>query len=591
MTHPSRLPIIFVLAMLLFAIPQLVLADESQTACLIADGETLSANTLSQASEGQFRPLSAAYFVDPTGTIDVDSIAAQTFTANACKQSFPVPAADGALWLRFDVTNPQTDTQRRLIGIIELFVHELTLYEERADGLVLLSRNGRSVPSAEKPINVVRPAVPIQIGPGTTTTLYLRISGMLAPNATPIIVSPDRFASWSTTSGVNIALMAGFALVMILCSLIFFRQVDPRSYQYYAAYMTTRLFFAVFYNDWFAQVSGIILSPAVNTRLIQLFVGIGTLLLILFCRVLLSPGGHSRRHNQVFQALLLVGAAVVCVTVLSPFLLRIPLFVFNVVTPLVLLVLAVAKHRDGLPHARWICAGLASLMLGMLAGVIGFMIPSEIMPTSSALALLFMNPLKLGYLFAIYSEPIFMMMAIAVMVNSMRAQQQAALAETAALRHDAARVKSKFLETQKATSRRIEDLEAILLDDPKLNLLAPAEKRFAERAISCVLDHVSVDDFGARGLASAMGQSEKTLGRRLRQTHGLTPAAFIRSVRLDHARELILLRQFTTVAEVARASGFSSTSYFTKLYRQQFDQTPREAFEALKTEQDMPREP
>lgn len=567
--------------MLLLVMPKSVLADNGQPACLIA-----GANTLPEASEGQFHPLSSSYFVDPTGRIDANSIPAQTFTTDPCKQSFPVPASNGALWLRFDVTNPQTHTQQRLIGTIELFVHELTLYEERADGLLRLSHSGRSVPSTDRPVKTVRPAVPIQVGPDTTTTLYLRISGMLAPNVTPVLSSPDMFARWSTSSAINTALSAGFSIVMILCSVIFFRQVNPRAYQFYACYMTSRFLLAAVYNDWLAQVSGIILSSAVNARLIQLFGGIGTLFLILFCRVLLSKDNRSKRHKRVYSVLLFVGAAIVCVTVLSPWLLRIPLFIFNVVAPLVLLVLAVAKHREGLPHARWICAGLASLVLGLLAAVIGFMIPSEIAPTSSALELLFMNPLKLGYFFAIYSEPIFMMMAIAVMVNSMRAQQLAAMAEAVTLRHDAATVKGKLLETQKATSKRIEDLEAIMMDDPGLNLLAPAEKRFAERAVSCVLDHISGDDFGARELASAMGLSEKTLGRRLSKTHGLTPAAFIRSIRLNHAHELILLRQFTTVAEVARASGFSSTSHFSRLFRQQFDQTPREAFEALKAEQD-----
>lgn len=123
-----------------------------------------------------------------------------------------------------------------------------------------------------------------------------------------------------------------------------------------------------------------------------------------------------------------------------------------------------------------------------------------------------------------------------------------------------------------------------MVDDPKLNLLAPAEKRFAERAVSSVLEHVSEDGFRASELASAIGVSEKTLWRRLRQTHGLPPAAFIRSIRLNYAHELILLRQFTTVAQIAHASGFSSTSHFSKLYRQEFDQTPSEAFEPVKKE-------
>lgn len=445
-----------VLAVLMFVMPQLVLANNDQPACVIAGAEKLVLNTLSKASENQFSPLSAAYFTDPTGRIDVNLIPDQTFATNACNQSIPVPSSDGAVWLRFDVTNPQTNTQRRLIGTIELFVHELTLYEKRAEGILLLSRNGRSVPSIEKPINLVRPAVLIRVDADATATFYLRVSGMLAPNVTPVIAPPNMFASWSTSSSITTALSAGFSVVMVLCSLIFFRQVDPRSYQFYAAYMTSRFLLAAVYNDWFARASGFILSSAIDTRLIQLFGGIGTLFLILFCRVLLSTDGRSQRHEQMFKVLLLVGTTIVCVTVLSPWPLRIPLFFLNVVTPLVLLCLAVTKHQNGLPHAKWICAGLASLMLGLLAAAIGFMIPSEISPTSSVLELLFMNPLKLGYFFAIYAEPIFMMLAISVMVKSMRMQQQAAMVEAATLRHNAETDKNRFLKTQKATSKRIE---------------------------------------------------------------------------------------------------------------------------------------
>ncbi|WP_298821886.1 helix-turn-helix domain-containing protein, partial [uncultured Roseibium sp.] len=78
-------------------------------------------------------------------------------------------------------------------------------------------------------------------------------------------------------------------------------------------------------------------------------------------------------------------------------------------------------------------------------------------------------------------------------------------------------------------------------------------------------------------LAAALATSEKTLGRRIKKVNGLTSAAFIRSVRLKQARDLILMRQHNTIAEIAHASGFSSISHFSKMYRQAFNESPGDA--------------
>jgi len=49
-----------------------------------------------------------------------------------------------------------------------------------------------------------------------------------------------------------------------------------------------------------------------------------------------------------------------------------------------------------------------------------------------------------------------------------------------------------------------------------------------------------------------------------------TPAAFIRDLRLQKARELMEANAFRTVAEVAYAVGFASPGYFSRLYKQRF---------------------
>lgn len=547
-------------------------AGKSDTARLI--------NTLPSASQEQLRALSTTYFVDPGGDLDIEDIQQQPFVTAARKGRFPVPS-EGAVWLRFDISNPHADVKRWIIAAIELFVHELELYEVTPEGVVLLSRNGRSVPLNERPINVVQPAVPVQINAGDTRTFYLRVFGMLSPSVSPVLVSADMFTSWSTKSGITIALLAVFPGIMAAFSLIFFRQVDPRSYQYYAAYMMSRFTFAVFYSDWFVQVSGVILSPTVNTRLVQFFSGTGTLFLILFCSVLLSAKGTSKLEKRTIQLLLIAGIAVVAATTLSPLLLRTPLFVFNVAAPLVLFVLAAIKFRAGLHYAGWICVGLAALMVGMFFAILGFLFPNEITPTSSIWELSLMSPLKLGYHFAVLSEPVFMMIALSTMVSSMQRQRRRAIAQAGALQQKMKAAEKERGEMQKHADARIKALEARLVDSPANELLAPVEQRFLERATECVLDNITDESFGVRELALALATSEKTLGRRIQNSHGQTSLAFIRSIRLSFARDLILTRQHRTIRQTAHAAGFSSVSHFTKLYRQEYSETPSETYKLV----------
>jgi transcriptional regulator GlxA family with amidase domain len=51
-------------------------------------------------------------------------------------------------------------------------------------------------------------------------------------------------------------------------------------------------------------------------------------------------------------------------------------------------------------------------------------------------------------------------------------------------------------------------------------------------------------------------------------------------IRLKHAAKLLMEQQHT-VAEVAYLSGFSSPSYFTKCFQQQFKVGPKEYVEKL----------
>ncbi|MCC3159830.1 response regulator [Hymenobacter sp. 15J16-1T3B] len=83
-------------------------------------------------------------------------------------------------------------------------------------------------------------------------------------------------------------------------------------------------------------------------------------------------------------------------------------------------------------------------------------------------------------------------------------------------------------------------------------------------------------DFGPADLAAALHLSERTLYRRLSELAGLTPAAWLRELRLDHARRLLESGAFGTVAEVAYAAGFANAKHFSTLFAQRYGRKPSE---------------
>jgi DNA-binding response OmpR family regulator/anti-sigma regulatory factor (Ser/Thr protein kinase) len=82
--------------------------------------------------------------------------------------------------------------------------------------------------------------------------------------------------------------------------------------------------------------------------------------------------------------------------------------------------------------------------------------------------------------------------------------------------------------------------------------------------------------FGPAELAVVLCLSERTLYRRLGELAGLTPAAWLRELRLTHARQLLEAGSFNSVAEVAAAAGFGNVKSFSQRYAERFGQRPSE---------------
>jgi len=88
-------------------------------------------------------------------------------------------------------------------------------------------------------------------------------------------------------------------------------------------------------------------------------------------------------------------------------------------------------------------------------------------------------------------------------------------------------------------------------------------------------NHVAESDFNTEDFAREIGMSRSNLHRKLQALTNQPTHEFLRSLRLKRAAQL-LKKSAAPVSEVAYAVGFNNLSHFTKIFRQQFGQTPSE---------------
>ncbi|OEK07516.1 hypothetical protein BFP71_00450 [Roseivirga misakiensis] len=101
------------------------------------------------------------------------------------------------------------------------------------------------------------------------------------------------------------------------------------------------------------------------------------------------------------------------------------------------------------------------------------------------------------------------------------------------------------------------------------------ESDFLDKLISTIEEHMSDEEFGVSHLADSIGMSRSNLLRKTQKIAGISVSVLIRRVRLNHAQQL-LRSDDLTASEISYRVGFSSVSYFTKCFREQYGYPPGE---------------
>jgi AraC-like DNA-binding protein len=108
----------------------------------------------------------------------------------------------------------------------------------------------------------------------------------------------------------------------------------------------------------------------------------------------------------------------------------------------------------------------------------------------------------------------------------------------------------------------------------------PKEAAFLIKINACILKNLDDERFDANALSNAMAMSRAQLLRRLKSLTGNSPGYYIKTFRLEKAKELLETKD-VTVSEAAYQTGFNSPSNFTKVFSEKYGITPSQ-FQRIK---------
>lgn len=101
------------------------------------------------------------------------------------------------------------------------------------------------------------------------------------------------------------------------------------------------------------------------------------------------------------------------------------------------------------------------------------------------------------------------------------------------------------------------------------------DKEFIAKIRSEIQRNIDDADFNVERLGESVGLSRVQLYRKVKALTGYSPVELIRITRLNQAHKLLANGQLT-ISEVAYQVGFTSPSYFTKCFKEQFGTSPNE---------------
>ncbi|MCM1313284.1 MAG: helix-turn-helix domain-containing protein [Bacteroides sp.] len=125
---------------------------------------------------------------------------------------------------------------------------------------------------------------------------------------------------------------------------------------------------------------------------------------------------------------------------------------------------------------------------------------------------------------------------------------------------------------QEISRRTMEEPQPVSMPEPNMSA---ADYEFVDKAMALVERNLDTPGYGVEQLSRDLCMERTGLYKKMTHLLDKSPSVFIRNIRIHRAAEL--LRSGTmSVAEVAEKAGFSSSSYMSKCFVEEFGCTPSE---------------
>lgn len=130
----------------------------------------------------------------------------------------------------------------------------------------------------------------------------------------------------------------------------------------------------------------------------------------------------------------------------------------------------------------------------------------------------------------------------------------------------------KLIELQE---KRRENFHKNIEVTPNSITITSLDEKLVQKALNCVEQNMDNPEYSVEQLAADTGMTRMSLYRKLQSLTGQSPVGFIRSIRLKRAAQL-LKDSDLSIKEIADMTGFNSTRYFAKCFKEMFGVLPSE---------------
>ena len=116
---------------------------------------------------------------------------------------------------------------------------------------------------------------------------------------------------------------------------------------------------------------------------------------------------------------------------------------------------------------------------------------------------------------------------------------------------------------------------------PSTVTITPIDEQFMQKCLNLVEENIAEPSYNVERLCEDLSMSRPTVYKKIKSLTGLSVVAFIRSVRIKRAAQL-LLQDGSSIKNIMYMVGFDNSSYFSARFKKEFGCTPAEYVEKNK---------